>query len=372
MTEQAATDRNTGMDTPTSDGMPLSEMAVPAAAARPQAIPRPIFEPTGQNPNMPSAPSLQSWAALDSKTASLDAESAAAALAGLRAPPSPSQQPKVSDDSGSAQRGGLHTADAQAGGEENAPAFWEARRGSSSNSDHVHGSSAALSALAQAYSRQGSPGPAGSAQDAQMAAIERSPLETSRLLRDMAAKIDSHDNLAELASPFEAQAQDPALGPGPAPGSSPRGQGSKAEKIRPYRGPQHRTVLLDWPSPKQPAPVNPFAQAAEQAGNFEDPALESSSRSASPWSPAAAGGSEATGPKSVANLSTRCEAGSCKLRQGAAAPEERLADPDGGMAFSSDNSKAARKDSASTTASARCRPPTVCASQTNLRAASHH
>ena len=358
MTKQAATDRNTGMDTHTSDGMPLREMAVSAAATRPQAIPAQALEPASQSPNMPSAPSLQSWAALESKTASLDAESGAAALAaGLRAGPPLSQQAKDSDDSGSGQRGRPHSADAEATGEENAPAFWEARRGSSFNSDHVHGSSAALSALAQAYSRQGSPGPAGSAQDAQMAAIERSPLETSRLLRDMAAKIDSHDNLAELALPLEGQPQEQAPGPGPAPGSSPRGQGSKAEKSRPYRGPQHRTVLLDWPSPRHSAPVNPFAQAAEQAGDFGDPALESSSRSASPWSPAAAGGgSEARSPKSVANLSMRCEAGSCKLPPGAAGQEERPADPDGGMAFSSDNSKAARKDSASTTASARCRP----------------
>ena len=356
MTKQAATDRNTGMDTPTSDGMPLREIAVPGAATRPQAIPAQALEAASQSPNMPSAPSLQSWAALESKTASLDAESGAAALAaGLRAGPPLSQQAKDSDDSGNGQRGRPHSTDAQASGEENAPAFWEARRGSSFNSDHVHGSSAALSALAQAYSRQGSPGPVGSAQDAQMAAIERSPLETSRLLRDMATKIDSHDNLAELALPLEGQPQEPAPGPGPAPGSSPRGQGSKAEKIRTYRGPQHRTVLLDWPSPRHSAPVNPFAQAAEQAGDFGDPALESSSRSASPWSPAAAAaGSEAKSPKSVANLSTRCEAGSCQLPPGAARQEERPADPDGGMAFSSDNSKAARKDSASTTASARC------------------
>ena len=372
LTKQAATDHNTGMDSPTSDAMPLSGMAVPAAATRLQAIPVQALEPASQSPNMPSAPSLQSWAALESKTASLDAESGAAALAaGLRAGPPLSQQPKDSDDSGSGQRGRPHSTDAQASGDENAPAFWEARRGSSFNSDHVHGSSAALSALAQAYSRQGSPGPAGSAQDAQMAAIERSPLETSRLLRDMAAKIDSHDNLAELALPLEGQPQEPAPGPGPAQGSSPRVQGSKAEKIRPYRGPQHRTVLLDWPSPRHSAPVNPFAQAAEQAGDFGDPALESSSRSASPWSPAAAAGSEARSPKSVANLSTRCEAGSCQLPQGAAPAEERLADPDGGMAFSSDNSKAARKDSASTTASARCRPHAVCASQISVRAATH-
>ena len=187
-----------------------------------------------------------------------------------------------------------------------------------------------------------------------MAAIERSPLETSRLLRDMAAKIDSHDNLAELALPCEGQPQEPTLGQGLAPGSSPRGPGSKAEKSRLHRGPQHRTVLLDWPSPKQPAPVNPFAQAAEQAGAFEDPALDSRSGAASPWNPAAACGLDATGPKSVANLSTRCEAGSCKLLQGAAAQEERFADPDSGIAFSSDNSKAARKDSGSTSASARC------------------
>ena len=373
MTKQAATDCNTGMDTPTSDGMLLSGMALPAAATRPQAIPAQALEPAGQGPNMPSAPSLQSWAALESKTASLDAESGAAALAaGLRAAPSPSQQPSKPDDSGSGQRGGIPSMDAQASGEENAPAFWEARRGSSFNSDHVHGSSAALSALAQAYSRQGSPGPAGSAQDAQLAAIERSPLETSRLLRDMAAKIDSHDNLMELALPLEGQPQEPAHGPGPAPGSSPRGQGSKAEKTRPYRGPQHRTVLLDWPSPRHSAPVNPFAQAAEQAGDFGDAALESSSRSASPWSPAAAGGSEAKSPKSVANLSTRCEAGSCQLPQGAAAQEERLADPDGGMAFSSDNSKAARKDSASTTASARCGRHAARASRVSFGAASHH
>ena len=138
---------------------------------------------------LPSPPSLQSWGnntndqcSLASKSVSLDLFLAAGGASprrsntfsraspgrAARAEPEQTvslQQPvaeavKGSEDAVSAAKQAQAESSPALHPGDNAPAFWEGRRRSSSSSSHVHGSSAALSALAQAYSRagQGRPG----------------------------------------------------------------------------------------------------------------------------------------------------------------------------------------------------------------------
>ena len=300
----------------------------------------------------PAAPSLQSWCgcvndqcALASQSASLDTSSVygpssptragAAHPAGSRGALEPAERA-----SGQA-RGGAKLVEPHRSEDSNAPAFWEGRRGSSSSSGHVHGSSAALSALAQAYSRQGSPDAAQSAQDAWIMASERSPLETSQLLRAMAAKIDIRNSFEELASSSKAQAEAAAQEPA-------QGSGSKSETPggRKRQGAQQRTAFNDLSS-GQPGPTaNPFARASEDAGKELHLQPRELRWRAAPGN-GAGSGQLAEPAKSVAALSMCCEAGSCVpfARQGSVSRDERSAEQGLGAAHSSEECRTGRRES---------------------------
>ena len=314
---------------------------------------------------MPSAPSLQSWAALESKTASLDAESGAAALAaGLRAGPPLSQQAKDSDDSGNGaeRQAALYGLRRQAARRMRRPSG-KPRRGSSFNSDHVHGSSAALSALAQAYSRQGSPGPVGSAQDAP----DGSPLECSPAGDLASAEGTWQPRLTAMTiwrssrCPLEGPATGARARAGPGPGQQPAraGQQSREDPAVPRPPAQGRCC---WTGPPQGILhlSTPSRRRLSRQGDFWRPQLWSPAAGRlPPWSPAAAAaGSEAKSPQVGGEPQHALRGGLLP----AAARRGRAGGAPGGPGqrhgvFPPTHSKAAPgRDSASTTASARLHP----------------
>ncbi len=301
-------------------------------------------DPAGTLHILPSPPSLQSWGnnandqcSLASKSVSLDLFLAAggasprrsntfsAASPGLAVRSEPEQVVSLQQPGAEAVKGDEVAASAakQAQAEssptlhqhDNAPAFWEGRRRSSSSSGHVHGSSAALSALAQAYGRagQGSPALAQAAQEAQaqqVAASERSPLETSELLRVMAMKIDSQANLQDMV-PLAS----PALQAGTGACSTPSDMESRGVTTGTvaHNAPQKGPVSEQWGSAAHAGPANPFAAACEQTD------MEAKAQVQLSQVPSTRAGVGSTGlpardaeaEKSVAALSMRCEAGSC-------------------------------------------------------------
>ena len=354
--------------TQSASGTPAEQPAQPSASAAQRQVPAPVrvpdqepaagalqpsspcaslelgADPAGTPLVLPSPPSLQSWGnntndqcSLASKSVSLDLFLAAGGASPRRsntfsrASPGPAahaepeqsvslQQPvaeavKGSEDAVSAAKQAQAESSPALHHGDNAPAFWEGRRRSSSSSGHVHGSSAALSALAQAYSRagQGSPAPAQAAQEAQaqqLAASERSPLETSELLRVMAMKIDSQTNLQDMA-----HLPSPALQANSGACSTPsdlESRGATTGAVA-HNAPQKEPVSEHWGSMTRPGPANPFAAACEQT---DMEAKAQTQRSQAPSSRAGVGSTglparDAEAEKSVAALSMRCEAGSC-------------------------------------------------------------
>ena len=295
----------------------------------------------------PGSPSLQSWGnnatdqcSLASKSVSLDMLFTAAAAAPKRSDTHPAGGPghlvgAEPEEVGAPQRA---CKDAMKGDEEaassqthahidtssamhhrdKAPAFWEGRRRSSSSAGHVHGSSAALSALAQAYSRAGQGSPAAAldaqkAQDEQLAASEGSPQEVSELLRVMARKIDSQANRPDKEPP-----PCPALQAKAGACSSPShlDSNARAKGATAHNAPQEGLTSQRWVSATQPGPSNPFAAACEPAEMETEAQVELSQ---APSSRAGAGstalpardGDAEPSQKSVAALSTCCEVGSC-------------------------------------------------------------
>lgn len=318
-----------------------------------------------------ASPSLQSWAGnendscgLASKSASLNTSTtfgAASPRTGAAMPmifqpsatPAGPQHLRALQESGKdvvrgdEQAGSptrrSHVADMRTSRDsDNAPAFWEGRRRSSSSSGHVHGSSAALSALAQAYSRGGhlgSPMAAWSAQgcswgeqgsltaaqgsgwvgegspatvqDSEIAITERRPLGTSQLLRAMAAKIDSQTSLQDMSTPpMPALVQYSLVNPFST--QNPVDSGGKASGTKSKEAPHHGTVFEHWPSAELQAPPNPFAAASEQAeqGAAAEATLpQATSAQAGPGS-AALPDRNTDAEKFNAALSMCCEAGS--------------------------------------------------------------
>ena len=331
---------------------------------------RTSLESCGGQPAMPAAPSLQSWAghgdtcALASKSASLDASSAMGAASPTRVPASPPlfRTPPTVVEPEQAQRSrqqleqGLNTAGEQTKNaqqphivrtsmsdeEDKSPAFWEGRRGGSASAAHVHGSSAALNALAQAYSRGGQGGP-GAAQDAQIAASERSPMETSELLRVMKEKIDSQDSFDKLAiSPSPKPNQDAKAAPEPTPGSGGKSAGSKGKGAhsKAHLPVQPGTVFENWPSTRQPAPANPFAKVCEQSG-WTEAQLAGEPSSGLDWAGLGSPLRDADTDRSMTALSTCCEAGSSVVvpaQKGPAAQDTRTAGQGRSNAHSSPDS----------------------------------
>ena len=297
------------------------------------------LESCGGQRAIPAAPSLQSWAghrdtiAPASKSASLDASSSLGAASPTRVPASPplfritpmAAEPEQAQRSRQQPEQGLNTAGEQtktvrrphivrtsmSDEEDNSPAFWEASRGGSASTAHVHGSSAALSALAQAYSRAGQADPE-AAQGAQIAASERSPMETSELLRVMKEKIDSQDSLDKLAiSPPPKPDQEAKAVPEPPPGSggksaSSKGKGTHSKGHLPV---QPGTVFENWPSTRQPAPANPFAKVCEQR-NWTEAQLAGEPSSEVDGAGLGSQQRDADTDRSMTALSTCCEAGS--------------------------------------------------------------
>lgn len=321
---------------PDQDPAAALQMRSPCASleADPAALPHIV----------PPPPSLQSWGnnandqcSLASKSVSLDTFLAAGAASPRKSNTFSAESPgpdvraepkqvvslqqagdvmiKGSDEALSAARA-AHLESSPASHQcDNAPAFWEGRRRSSSSSGHVHGSSAALSALAQAYSRAGlgSPAPAPATQIAQIgqgAASERSPLEVSELLRAMAMKIDSQTNLQDM-TPLPCPAMDTITGACSSP-SDLDIKGISTAAVS-QNAPQKEPVSERWGSTPHPGPANPFAAACEQAE------LEAKAQGQLPQAPsgqAGLGSSElpardGDAQKSVAALSTCCEVGSC-------------------------------------------------------------
>lgn len=293
-----------------------------------------------------ASPSLQSWAGnendscgLASKSASLNTSTtfgAASPRTGAAMPmifqpsatPAGPQHLKALQESGKdvvrgdEQAGSptrrSHVADMRTSRDsDNAPAFWEGRRRSSSSSGHVHGSSAALSALAQAYSRveqgsltaaQGSgwvgEGSPATVQDSEIAITERRPLGTSQLLRAMAAKIDSQTSLQDMGTqPMPALVQ--CCLENPCSTQNPVNSRGKASGAKSKEASHHGTVFEHWPSAELQAPPNPFAAASEQAeqGAAAEVKLPQVTSGALP-------DRNTDAEKSNAALSTCCEAGS--------------------------------------------------------------
>ncbi len=196
---------------------------------------------------------------------------------------------------------------------DNAPAFWEGRRRSSSSSGHVHGSSAALSALAQAYSRagQGSPVAAQEAQAEQVAASEHSPQEISELLRLMAMKIDSQTNLQDMVPP-PCPALQATTGACSSPSDLDMDSSRRTTGVMSQNAPQKGPVSEHWGATRHPGLSNPFAAACEQTE------LEAETQVELRHTPSTRAGLGSAAPpaqdcdagKSVAALSTFCEAGS--------------------------------------------------------------
>ena len=316
-----------------------SQLSSPCESTEPGA------DPAGTPHNLPSPPSLQSWGnntndqcSLASKSVSLDLFLAAGGASPRRsntfrvASPGPvvrkepeqvvslQQQPDVEAVRGdevasSAAKQAQAESSPALHHQDNAPAFWEGRRRSSSGSNHVHGSSAALSALAQAYSRagQGSPAPAQGAPEAQaqqVAASERSPMETSELLRVMAMKIDSQSNLHDMEL-----LSSPALPAGTGACSTPSDleSGGAATGAVALNAPQKGPVSEQWGYAAHPGPSNPFAAACKQT-DLEAKAQTQLSQAPSRQAGLGSAGlpaKDAEAEKSVAALSMRCEAGSC-------------------------------------------------------------
>ena len=291
-------------------------------------------------------PSLQSWAGneidscgLASKSASLNTSTtfgAASPRAGPAMPmisqpsatPARPQHLKALQESGKdvmrgdeqagSPRRRSHVVDASTSRDsDNRPAFWEGRRGSSSSSGHVHGSSAALSALAQAYSRveqgsliaaQGSgwagEGSPAAVQDSEIATTERRPLETSQLLRSMAAKIDSQTSPQDIGPPsMPALVQYSVVNHCST--QNPVDSRGKASGAKSKEASHHGTVFEHWPSAELQSPPNPFAAASEQAeqGAAAEVKLPQVTSGALP-------DRNTDAEKSNAALSTCCEAGS--------------------------------------------------------------
>lgn len=403
MPTDAATGQNSNFGTSTSDGMPVSKVACPAGdttrwqhmlgpqgpaltsekslskeptrqslhlSVQQQSLApegfaalslRTSLESCGGQLAMPAAPSLQSWAghgdtcALASKSASLDASSAMGAASPTRVPASPLfRSPPTAVEPEQAQRSRQQleqTKNARqphivrtsmSDEEDNAPAFWEGRWGGSASAAHVHGSSAALSALAQAYSRGGQGGP-GADQNAQIAASERSPIETSELLRVMKEKIDSQDSLDKLAiSPPPKPNQDAKAAPEPMPGSGGKSAGSKGKGAhsKAHLPVQPGTVFENWPSTRQPAPANPFAKVCEQSG-WTEAQLAGEPCSGLDWAGLGSPLRDTDTDRSMTALSTCCEAGSSVVvpaQKGPAAQDTRTAGQGRSNAHSSPDS----------------------------------
>ena len=361
----------------------------PAARASQQSSPRASLElsanPAPSPQVVPAAPSLQSWGnaandqcGLASKSASLDTSSIADAASPRISNTFPALVRGTPARAGPEHVGSLHQADSDEAVSaarhahadsspapqqcDNAPAFWGGARRSSSGSGHVHGSSAALSALAQAYSRAGqdSPQAAHKPQDAHVSAIRGTPLEVSELLRAMAVKIDSQIRLQDANSPPSQAATATCNTP-----SDLESKERTAEAMA-HNAPQKEPASEHWPSAAHHGPPNPFAAACEQA---EQELTAQVPLPQEPGSRAGAASASLTARdgdavKSVAALSTCAEAGSCiapPVSQGSPFHSAQTASQSRSLAPSSPDSWSG---TAALCATARCALPTLVESRT--------